>query len=114
MTIYFKMYRPFITIILSFFLFHSLKAQDTAAYYIKYFRPDLKSDVKIVTNRDSAEYNMYISPPPIGHFDQKLRNVKQVYIGTNNPKLTGSAKIGRGGLFINWPIRYEGMQKIQF
>jgi len=87
------MYRPFITIILSFFLFHSLKAQDTAAYYIKYFRPDLKSDVKIVTNRDSAEYNMYISPPPIGHFDQKLRNVKQVYIGTNNPKLTGSAKV---------------------
>ena len=29
-------------------------------------------------------------------------------------KLNGSAKIGRGGLFINWPIRYEGMQKIQF
>ena len=29
-------------------------------------------------------------------------------------KLNGSAKIGRGGLFINYPIRYEGMQKIKF
>lgn len=29
-------------------------------------------------------------------------------------KLNGSAKIGRGGIFINYPIRYEGMQKIQF
>ena len=29
-------------------------------------------------------------------------------------KLDGSAKIGRGGIFINYPIRYEGMQKIKF
>ncbi|WP_205510912.1 LEA type 2 family protein [Longitalea arenae] len=29
-------------------------------------------------------------------------------------KLNGSAKIGRGGIFINYPIRYEGMQKIKF
>ncbi|THU34821.1 hypothetical protein FAM09_22770 [Niastella caeni] len=29
-------------------------------------------------------------------------------------KLDGSTKIGRGGLFINYPIRYEGMQKIRF
>ena len=29
-------------------------------------------------------------------------------------KLDGSAKIGRSGLFINYPIRYEGMQKIKF
>jgi LEA14-like dessication related protein len=29
-------------------------------------------------------------------------------------KLDGSAKIGRGGLFINYPIRYAGMQKIKF
>lgn len=29
-------------------------------------------------------------------------------------KLDGSAKIGRGGIFINFPIRYDGMQKIKF
>jgi LEA14-like dessication related protein len=29
-------------------------------------------------------------------------------------KLDGKAKIGRGGIFINYPIRYEGMQKIRF
>ena len=29
-------------------------------------------------------------------------------------KLDGSAKIGRGGIFINYPIRYAGMQKIKF
>ncbi|AEV97548.1 Water Stress and Hypersensitive response domain-containing protein [Niastella koreensis GR20-10] len=29
-------------------------------------------------------------------------------------KLDGSAKIGRSGIFINYPIRYEGMQKIKF
>lgn len=29
-------------------------------------------------------------------------------------KLDGKAKIGRGGIFINFPIRYEGMQKIRF
>lgn len=29
-------------------------------------------------------------------------------------KLDGSAKIGRGGIFINYPIRYQGMQKIKF
>jgi LEA14-like dessication related protein len=29
-------------------------------------------------------------------------------------KLDGSAKIGRGGIFINYPIRYQGMQKIRF
>lgn len=29
-------------------------------------------------------------------------------------KLDGHAKIGRGGIFINYPIRYQGMQKIRF
>lgn len=29
-------------------------------------------------------------------------------------KLDGNAKIGRAGIFINYPIRYEGMQKIRF
>lgn len=29
-------------------------------------------------------------------------------------KLDGNAKVGRGGLFINYPIRYAGMQKIRF
>ncbi|HEX6427934.1 MAG TPA: LEA type 2 family protein [Niastella sp.] len=29
-------------------------------------------------------------------------------------KLDGNTKIGRGGLFVNFPIRYQGMQKIQF
>ena len=29
-------------------------------------------------------------------------------------KLDGSAKIGRSGIYINYPIRYEGMQKIKF
>jgi len=29
-------------------------------------------------------------------------------------KLDGNAKVGRGGLFINYPIRYQGMQKIKF
>jgi LEA14-like dessication related protein len=29
-------------------------------------------------------------------------------------KLDGSAKIGRSGIFINYPIRYQGMQKIRF
>lgn len=93
MTIYFKMPRPLIALILSFFLFHNVKAQDTTLYYIKYFRPDLKSYVKIVTNRDSAEYNMYITPSPVGHFDQEKKLVKEFYIKGNNPKLTGTAKV---------------------
>ena len=29
-------------------------------------------------------------------------------------KLDGNAKIGRGRVFINYPIRYDGMQKIKF
>lgn len=29
-------------------------------------------------------------------------------------KLDGKAKLGRGGVYLNWPIRYEGMQKIKF
>lgn len=29
-------------------------------------------------------------------------------------KLDGKAKIGRGGIFINYPIKYEGMQKLAF
>jgi LEA14-like dessication related protein len=29
-------------------------------------------------------------------------------------KLDGHAKIGRGAIFINYPIRYQGMQKIRF
>ena len=29
-------------------------------------------------------------------------------------KLEGNAKVGRGGIFFNYPIQYEGMQKIKF
>lgn len=29
-------------------------------------------------------------------------------------KMDGNARIGRGGIFINYPIRYEGMQKLGF
>jgi LEA14-like dessication related protein len=29
-------------------------------------------------------------------------------------KLDGSARVGRGGIFINYPIKYEGMQKLGF
>lgn len=29
-------------------------------------------------------------------------------------KLDGNARVGRGGLFINFPIKYEGMQKLGF
>jgi LEA14-like dessication related protein len=29
-------------------------------------------------------------------------------------KMDGSARIGRGGIFINYPIKYEGMQKLKF
>ena len=29
-------------------------------------------------------------------------------------KLDGNARVGRGGLFINYPIKYEGMQKLGF
>lgn len=29
-------------------------------------------------------------------------------------KMDGSARVGRGGIFINYPIRYEGMQKLKF
>jgi LEA14-like dessication related protein len=29
-------------------------------------------------------------------------------------KLDGKAKIGRSGIFINYPIHYEGMQKLKF
>jgi LEA14-like dessication related protein len=29
-------------------------------------------------------------------------------------KLDGKARIGRGGLFINYPIKYEGLQKLKF
>jgi LEA14-like dessication related protein len=29
-------------------------------------------------------------------------------------RMEGKAKIGRGGIFINYPIKYEGMQKLKF
>ncbi len=29
-------------------------------------------------------------------------------------KMDGKARIGRGGFFINYPIKYEGMQKLSF
>lgn len=29
-------------------------------------------------------------------------------------KMDGSARIGRGGIFMNFPIKYEGMQKLKF
>jgi LEA14-like dessication related protein len=29
-------------------------------------------------------------------------------------KMEGRARVGRGGFFINYPIHYEGMQKIKF
>jgi LEA14-like dessication related protein len=29
-------------------------------------------------------------------------------------KMDGNARIGRGGIFINYPIKYEGMQKLKF
>lgn len=29
-------------------------------------------------------------------------------------KMEGKAKVGRGGIFINYPIHYEGMQKLGF
>jgi LEA14-like dessication related protein len=29
-------------------------------------------------------------------------------------KMDGKARVGRGGFFINYPIKYEGMQKIKF
>jgi len=29
-------------------------------------------------------------------------------------KLDGKTKVGRGGIFVNYPIRYQGMQKIRF
>jgi LEA14-like dessication related protein len=29
-------------------------------------------------------------------------------------KMDGKARIGRGGIFINYPIKYEGMQKVKF
>lgn len=29
-------------------------------------------------------------------------------------KLDGNARVGRGGIFINYPIKYEGMQKLGF
>jgi LEA14-like dessication related protein len=29
-------------------------------------------------------------------------------------KMDGKARIGRGGIFINYPIKYEGMQKLSF
>lgn len=29
-------------------------------------------------------------------------------------KLEGSARVGRSGIFINYPIKYEGMQRLKF
>lgn len=87
------MYKPLFTLILSFFLFHNVKAQDTTLYYIKYLRPDLKNYVRIVTNKDSAEYYMYITPPSIGQFDNEKKLVKEFYIKGNSPKLTGTARV---------------------
>ncbi len=29
-------------------------------------------------------------------------------------KLDGKARVGRGGIFINFPIKYKGMQKLKF
>lgn len=90
------MNKSLIALITAFFLFlfNNIKAQDTTLYYIKYRRPDIKDYVRIVTNRDSAEYNMYITPPPAaGRFDEKKKDVKEFYIKNNNLKLAGTARV---------------------
>jgi TonB family protein len=87
------MYKSILVLILSFSLFHAVKAQDSTLYYIKYFHPDSKGYVKIVRSKDSAEYYMYLTPSPGDTNDEKKRIVKEFYIGSNNPKLTGTAQI---------------------
>ena len=44
-----------------------------------------------------------------------LKNTADLLLNPNvKIRITGSAKAGRGGFFINVPINYEGMQKIRF
>ena len=44
-----------------------------------------------------------------------LKNTADLLLNPNvKIRITGSAKAGRGGFFINVPINYEGMQKIKF
>lgn len=43
-----------------------------------------------------------------------LRNTADLLLNPNvKVKITGSARAGRGGFFINVPINYEGMQRIE-
>ena len=44
-----------------------------------------------------------------------LKNTADLLLNPNvKIRVSGSAKAGRGGIFINVPINYEGMQKISF
>jgi LEA14-like dessication related protein len=43
-----------------------------------------------------------------------LTNTAQVLLNPDvRVKMQGSAKVGRGGVFINVPVNYEGMQRIE-
>jgi LEA14-like dessication related protein len=43
-----------------------------------------------------------------------LKNAASLLLNPNvKLRITGSAKAGRGGFFINVPVNYEGMQKIE-
>ncbi len=87
------MNKPLIALILSLFIFRNVEAQDTAIYHIKYFRPDLRDQVKIVSNRDSADYDMYLTPASVSPADEKKKIVKETYLSNNNLKLTGTATV---------------------
>jgi len=83
------MHKTVVALILSFCLLQLVKAQDSTLYYIK---TDRIEDVEIVP-KDSAEYLMYIIGSPPKPNEGGKRTIKEFYINSKIPRLTGKANI---------------------
>lgn len=108
--------------------------ESTVAVDVEYYNPNrypltLKNaDVSVFVNDKYFGKTTFDSTLTIPKLDTFLMPVKLTVDMANtgisflqtlgseevNIRLEGSAKIGRSGIFINYPIKYEGKQKISF
>ncbi|MFT3824093.1 MAG: LEA type 2 family protein [Chitinophagaceae bacterium] len=108
--------------------------QSTVAVSVKYYNPN-----KFPVTMKNAAVDVYVNNNYFGKtsFDSTIKiagrdtfdlpviltvDMKNTGLGILQTlgkeevliKMDGKARIGRGGLFINYPIKYEGMQKLNF
>ena len=101
---------------------------------IKFYNPN-----KYALNVKEAEMDVYFNDRLLGHTSMAnmvslppmdttfvpftiqasatdlLANTAQIFLNPNvRVKVQGNAKAGRGGIFVNIPINYQGTQRIQF